>query len=161
VQSKSKLVSLIAAVAADFEPSQVTLKSWCEECLQPYEMRGRPERAALVGMDLLLMCLYLTAYPTASGDEIAIHIINNGGGVYECPIISKHMAEMKLTKKQGSTEAYQAFLPHNILRLRRFWIMPPPVGVFGQARKKLIDTNECGISLEKTNKGIGHAHTTI
>ena len=39
--------------------------------------------------------------------------------------------------------------------------MPPPVGVFGQARKKLIDTDECGISLEKTNKGIGHAHTTI
>jgi transposase len=150
-----------ATAAAAQEPCRNTLHSWCEERLVPFEMRGGPERTALVGMDLLLMCLYLTAYPAASGDEIAIHIINNGGGVYDRPIISRRMAELNLTKKQGSTEAYQAFLPQNILRLRRFWTIPPPIGVFGQPRKKLIDTDECGISLEKTNKSIGHAHTTI
>jgi hypothetical protein len=95
--------------AAAQEPCRNTLHSWCEEQLVPFEMRGGLERTALVGMDLLLMCLYLTAYPAASGDEIAIHIINNGGGVYDRPVISRRMAELNLTKKQGSTEAYQAF----------------------------------------------------
>jgi hypothetical protein len=124
-------------------------------------MRDGPKCTALVELDLLLMCPYLTAYPSASLDEVVIHIINNGGGAYDHQMISRCMAKIELTKKRGSTEAYQAFMPHNILCLQRIWTMPPPVGVFGQQQKKLIDTDECGISLEKTNKGIGHAHTTI
>jgi hypothetical protein len=113
-----------AAVLADVEPCQNTLKSWCKEHLVPFEMRGGPEHSSLVGVDLLLMCLYLTAYPAASLDEVVIHIINNGGGVYDHQMISRRMAEIELSKKQGSTEAYQAFMPQNIQRLRRFWTMP-------------------------------------
>jgi transposase len=152
-----------AAVAAQpqIAPCEDTLRAWCETRLQPFEMTGGRQRTEIVGVDLLQMCIFLTAYPEAKADQIAMHIINNGGGIYDRPTISRRMTDLELSKKRGSTEAYQAFLPHNIVRLQRFFTMPPPVGVFGQLRQKYIDFDECGVSLDGTNPTIGHAHTSV
>jgi hypothetical protein len=57
------------------------------------------------------------------------------------------LSEFKLTGKQASTEAYQAFTPRNLLRAELFWSSPPPLGVVGVSQAKLIDVDECGISL--------------
>jgi hypothetical protein len=145
-----------AQAAAELEPSEATLKSWCDVQLEPFEMRGGPECTELVGCDLLLMCIFLMAWPDAHADDVAIYIINNGGGGYSHQLITRRMKELKKTKKRSSTEAYQAFLPQNILCRQRFFSLPPPVGIAGCPRKKFIDIGECGISLDKTNTTIDH-----
>jgi hypothetical protein len=69
--------------------------------------------------------------------------------------------ELKFTKKKPSTEAYQAFTPANLLKLEFFWTMPPVLGVLGVPRRRFIDIDECGFAIQQTNRGSGHAFTTI
>ena len=77
------------------------------------------------------MVFLLFAYPAAQEDEIAAFIYDSGGKIYERSQISSRLKELKMTKKKASAEAYQAFLPRNILRCERFWSQPPPAGVVG------------------------------
>jgi hypothetical protein len=62
------------------------------------------------------MVFLLFVYPAAQEDEIAAFIYDSGGKIYERSQISKRLIELKMTKKKGSTEAYQALTPRNILR---------------------------------------------
>ena len=113
-------------------------------------MTGGTERHKLVGQDQFLMVFFISVYPDADADEVATYIVNNGGNVYDRQTISKRLQELEFTRKRASTEAYQAFLPHNILRVQRFWSLPPPVGVANVRRRMLVDVDECGgIALEK------------
>jgi hypothetical protein len=56
-------------------------------------------------------------------------------------------------KKKASTgQAYQAFEPHNMLKVQWFWTQAPSaLGVYGVPRRKFIDVDEFGIVLERTN----------
>ena len=73
----------------------------------PYRMTGNSYRNQVVGMDLLLMSLYLVAYPDVTHDQMAAFIYNQGGGLYSRSALSKRMHELNLTRKKASTEAYQ------------------------------------------------------
>ena len=96
-------------------------------------MTGGTERHKLVGQDQFLIVFFISVYPDADADEVATYIVNNGGNVYDRQTISKRLQELEFTRKRASTEAYQAFLLHNILvRVQRFWTLPPPVGVAGK-----------------------------
>ena len=66
-----------------------------------------------------------------------------------------------MTKKRASTEAYQAFLPRNIRKFRRFWTQPPPIGINGIRRSLLIDVDEFDIDLTKTARKFGHSHCSL
>ena len=55
----------------------------------------------------------------------------------------------------ASTEAHQAFDPRNVFKAQVFWTCPPPLGVVGIPRCKLIDVDEAGLSLEKLNSKKG------
>ena len=68
---------------------------------------------------------------------------------------------MDITRKRSSTEAYQAFSPQNQLKLHLFFTQGPPLGVNGVDRCRLIDIDEFGISLERTNKKYGYAHVSL
>jgi hypothetical protein len=150
----------LAAALATVKPSARTIGRWTER-IEPHEMHGGKERTKLVGRDQMLMAIYLVAYPDAERDEIAAFIANNGGDLYAASTISRRLRELKYSRKVASIEAYQAFLPANILRRDRFFNMPPPLGVNGLARRGLCDTDECAIFLEKANRSKGLAHTTI
>ena len=67
--------------------------------------------------------------------------------VEECTQISKRLNELAVTRKVGSTEAYDAFLPQNVLRAEIFWNSPPPLGVVSIARRHFIDVDEFGMCL--------------
>ena len=71
--------------------------------------------------------------------------------------LSCRLAELDITRKRGSTEAYQAFPPRNILKRRIFWEEPLPFGVHGVARRRFIDIDECGIELQRCNRSCGFA----
>lgn len=124
-------------------------------------MTGGVQREAMVGFDMFLLCRYLFARPCADADEIALYIFNNGGAVYSRSQISERMQHLEFTKKRSSTEAYQAFLPVNLMKCHFFWTMPPPLGVVGVERRRLVDFDECGIELEQTNKSYGHGHVSL
>jgi transposase len=71
------------------------------------------------------------------------------------------MKQMNLTKKKASTEAHQAFPPHNMLRVQHFFERPPPLGVHNVPRERLVDADECAFELTKTNRSSGHAGVGI
>jgi hypothetical protein len=140
---------------------------WTDErIIEPHEMHGGgQETTKLVGRDLMLMAIYLVAYPDAENDEIAAFIANHGGDLYADSTISRQLREFKDSRKEvASIETYQTFvLPANILRKKdRFFNLPPPLGVNGLARRGLCDTDECVIFLEKANRSSkGLSHPTI
>ena len=66
-----------AAVAATrFTPCQRTIEGWMERPI-PYEMAGGRERSSLVGVDQMMLCIFLLAHPDADDDEVAVFIVNN------------------------------------------------------------------------------------
>ena len=62
-----------------------------------------------------------------------------------------------MTSKVSSHEAYEAFLPQNVLRKELFWTQPPPLGIVGIEHRRMIDVDEFGISLQKCNRTRGYA----
>lgn len=148
------------AAAGQLKPCLQTLENWLER-ITPYEMAGGRERTALVGIDQILLTFFVWLYPDAEHDEIATFIVNNGGGIYSRQLICRRLKELRFSRKVASVEAFQAFYPENILRCQRFFGHPRPLGVNGVPRALLIDADECGISLEKTNRKNGYAHLSI
>jgi hypothetical protein len=144
----------------DVDVGIASIYRWRERMLA-FRATGNKTSSTLVGEDQLLMVFLLFAYPAAQEDEIAAFIYDSGGKIYERSQISKRLKELKMTKKKGSTEAYQAFTERNILKCRRFWSHPPPLGVVGIPRSRLIDVDECGFDISQTNRTSGHGHTTI
>lgn len=136
-----------------------TLKNWLDR-LVPYEMKGN-KRRKLVGIDQLLLSVYLIAYPDATQDEVAAFLAENGTDLFSRSTISRRMRELDYSRKKASIEAYQAFLPRNLLKRDLFFSQPPPLGVNGLQRRCLTDADECGISIEQTNRRSGVAHTSI
>ena len=146
--------------ARRFKPSKQTLSNWLDRA-EPYEMTGN-KRRKLVGWDQLLLAIWLTAHPDSHQDEIAAFLANYGSGeLYTQSTISRRLKELEYTRKKASIEAYQAFLPRNIRRRQYFFECPPPLGVFNVERRSLTDTDECAISLERTNRSRGVAHKSF
>jgi hypothetical protein len=65
--------------------------------------------------------------------------------------LSIRLRELGITKKQASTEAYQAQRDDVQFRVWSFWNCPSPVEIFQVPRCKLIGIDEFGITLEKCN----------
>ena len=130
--------------------------------LHPYIMTGNSEKNVIVGLDQYHMILFLLAWPEARLDEIIAFLANAGNGrVYSRSQVSSRLNELGLTKKVGSTEAKQASLPINIFKREQFWQMPPPFGVSGYERRRLIDVDECGIELQRTNRNYSHTYCGV
>ena len=130
--------------------------------LHPYIMTGNSEKNVIVGLDQYHMILFLLAWPEARLDEIIAFLANAGNGrVYSRSQVSSRLNELGLTKKVGSTEAKQASLPINLFKREQFWQMPPPFGVSGCERRRLIDVDECGIELQRTNRKYGHTYCGV
>ena len=62
-----------------------------------------------------------------------------------------------MTRKIASIEAYQAFLPDNLLKCELFWSRGPPLGVVGIPRRRFIDVDEFSMSLTRCNRKRGYA----
>mmetsp|Transcript_40274 Transcript_40274/g.121302 ORF Transcript_40274/g.121302 Transcript_40274/m.121302 type:complete len:97 (+) Transcript_40274:446-736(+) len=67
------------------------------------------------------------------------------------------MMELDLQSKRTSTEAHQAFLPVKILKREMFWNYNLTRGIHGVPRRLLLDADECGFAIQKTNRSSGHA----
>ncbi len=98
--------------------------------LEPYRQNGNRDRSKIIGVELLNLVTYITAWPDATLDEMVAFIFNEGGGLYSHEAISKQLKELDITKKKASTEAYQMQHPNVQFCVWGFWNCPPPLGVF-------------------------------
>ena len=127
--------------------------------IHPYLSTGNGRKEDIVGREQYLLILFLLAWPDAKLDEIIAFLANSNedGKVYSRAQVSRRMTELGLTKKVGSTEARQASLPHNMFKREQFWSQAPPFGVNGCERRRLIDVDECGIEINRTNRKYRHS----
>ena len=127
------------------------------------QQRGGVPARNLHGEHGFLLVFYRLTYPTAQADEVIAFIANHASRprIYSRGDISKREIELGFTRKRGSTEANQAELPINRIKRHNFWHMTYPYGVIGTPRQSLIDSDECGIILERTNRKIGKAYCGV
>ena len=138
-----------------------SIQRWIRR-LHPYVMTGNGDRRVIVGLEQFNLVLFLLAWPDAWLDEIIAYIANTGNGrVYSRSQVSRRLKELGLTKKVGSTEARQASLPINRFKREQFWNMNLPFGVNGCDRRRLIDIDEIGIELQRTNRKYGHSFAGV
>ena len=141
--------------------SHRSIRRWHNR-LHPYLATGNKAKNEIVGLEQYLMILFLLAWPDARLDEIIAFIANAGTGrIYRRSQVTRRLKELGLTMKVGSTEARQASLPVNLFKREQFWTMPPPFGVHGCERRRLIDVDECGIELMRSNRKYGHCSSGI
>ena len=58
--------------------SRRSIYRWADH-LGPFRQTGNRERTTIVGVDLLSLVTYITAWPDATLDEMAVFIYNKGG----------------------------------------------------------------------------------
>jgi hypothetical protein len=136
--------------------SESSLRRWRER-LHPYRQTGNKSREQVVGVGLINLVTFLRAWPEATLDEMAVFLYNEGGPLYSKQVLSKRLAELEITKKRASTEAYQAQREDVQFRVWSFFNCPSPLGIFQVPRRKLIDVDEFGITMEKCNRTGGWA----
>ena len=139
--------------------SHSSVRRW-EQRARPYRMAGGTPRHNLCGMDQMLLATILYIYPDAQADQICAFIIANGGATYTRQDITKRCAELRLTRKKSSHEAYRANTPTNIAKALWFVSLPPPLGVFNIRLDRLIDVDETGFYLSNVKTKYGRGHTT-
>ena len=136
--------------------SVASIYNWMKR-LVPFRKTGGRERTHLIGRDQFLLVAFLIAYPDATLDEMATFIFNEGGGLYSTQIISKRLDELQITRKKASIEAYQAQRDDVQERVWNWFNTGPPTGIMGVPRRKLIDIDEFGVTLERCNRKSGWA----
>jgi hypothetical protein len=114
-------------------------------------MTGNRPRTVIVGVDLLNLITFITAWPDATHVEMAVFIYNEGGDLYSVQAISKRLTELEVTKKKASIEGFQAHQQDVQFKVWGSWNCPPPLGIYGVQRRILIDVDEFGVTLEKCN----------
>ena len=127
-------------------------------------MTGNRRAVVLRDHDLILLSLYRVAFPKASAAEINAFLYRANFGsltfrFYSPSQISLAEKRLGLTRKVGSTTAYQALLPRNKRKRWGYWNLPYPFGIANIRRRDLIDSDECGVSLSTAELSIGKAFT--
>jgi hypothetical protein len=141
-------------------PSRTTLRRWGNAPnLDRKEQTGNAPAKNLRGEHQFLLVACRLIHPKATADEVIrfIAFYSANPVIYSRQDISKREKELGFTRKCGSTTAFQAFTPFNLLRRQNFWGLPFPFGVVGIPRALLIDIDECGLWLEKKVRGHGKA----
>jgi len=97
----------------------------------PYCQTGNRPQTTVVGVDLLNLVTYITAWPDATLAEMAAFIYNERGDLYSRQAIFNRLKDLNITRKKASTEGYQTQRPDVEFRVWSFWTCPPPVGALG------------------------------
>ena len=140
-----------AADGEDIDVSDSSIYRWNIRPA-PYRITGNSQRSQVVGIDMFNLVFFVITRPDATLEEMAVDIYNCGGELFSVSAISCRLQDLDITKKKASVEAYQAQREDVQFRLLFFFDSPPPIGINGVPRFKLIDFNEFGITLEQCNR---------
>lgn len=131
--------------------------------VRPCRRTGNNRATVLRDHNLLLLALYRIAYPKANAAELNAFLYDaNYGDIdfrfYSSSQVSESETRIKLTRKRGSSTAYQALLPINIAKRWMYWNLPYPYGIADIRRQDLIDLDECGKELSHCDRHIGKSY---
>jgi hypothetical protein len=103
-----------------------------------------------------LVCFSI-AHHKATLDKIAVYPYNEGGKLHFVQVMYKQLRELWTTKNKVSTKVYQALATANCFRAYTSCNFPQLLRVRGVPCSKLIDVDEFGLTLEKSNQTGGLA----
>jgi hypothetical protein len=115
------------------------------------------------GLPLLLLAVYRAAFPKAERAEVAAFLWRAHSGhlpnphLYTATEINRAENLLGLNRKKGSTTAYRAYLPRNLLRRHMYHHFPTPYGINNVRRMHMIDLDEACLTVEAANRKYGKA----
>lgn len=152
-------------------PSNTTQQRWLHQHgttgnIRAYCRTGNRFARRLRGQDLIYLALFRIFLPKASAAEVNAFLYNMNLGnrefsFYSPSQITKAEQMIGLSRKRGSTTAYQAFLPINMQKRWNYWNLPYPLGMADVQRSKIIDLDECGIFLDTGKRKYGKAYSGV
>ena len=109
------------------------------------------------GTDLISLALHRSIRPKSRIYEVKafVHMVNPANAVYSDSQICRAEARLGLTRKKGSTTAFQAYLPINVLKRQNYFRMDYPGGIANIDPRDVIDIDEAGIHLESQDRSFG------
>ena len=125
---------------------------------------GNSRAIVLRDHNLVFLVLYRVVFPKCSAAQINAFLFRVNFGdpffrFYSNGQITEAESRIGMTRKCGSTTAFQAFLPINKLKRWMYWHLPYPYGIADVKREDFIDLDECGVFVETADKHIGKAYT--
>ena len=123
--------------------------------VRPCRRTGNKFRENFAGQDLVFLALYRMLFPKCTHAEINAFLYRSNLGnplfqFYSPSQICRAEALIDLTRKKGSTTAYQALLPRNLMKRFQYWNYAFPVRIADISRSQIIDLDECGVFVETT-----------
>ena len=156
--------------AARRAPSKRTLRRWRRRWLTYGDVRafrrtGNSRATVLRGQDLLSLAYFRVIFPKATQAEMNVLLFGAQIGrgepwprFFSASQITKAEDRLGLSRKRGSTTAYQALLPINLIRRDLFWNRNYPIGRADINSEDMIDLDEAGIFLETCNRKHGKGY---
>ena len=128
-----------------------------------YRRTGNRRATVLRDHDCILLALYRVAFPKAMAAEINAFLYRANFGnldfrFYSPSQISECEKRIGLTRKRGSTTAFQALLPVNRRKRWCYWNLPYPFGAGNIRRSDLIDLDESGFEMASADRKIGKSY---
>ena len=115
------------------------------------------------GLPLLLLAVYRAAFPKAERAEVAAFLWRAHSGhlpiphLYTASEITRAENILGLNRKKGSTTAYRAYIPRNLLQRYMYHQFPTPFGISNIRRVDMIDLDEACLTVEAANRRYGKA----
>ena len=140
-----------------------SIQRWKKRII-PHEMTGNVRENAIPGRYILEVALYRAIWPKATADEVRAHVFRT---VEPAKVLSRRQVytieseHLGLTRKRGSTTAFNALLPINLNKRRLFWTTPYPTGLFQVPRSQIIDVDECALYIQTANRSYGKAPSGV
>ncbi len=147
-------------------PSVQTVDRWVQRHIQHGHIQAfrrtgnhRSQRE-IKGRNLILLAFHRAILPKATIAEVNTFIFNMNqhdpnNQLHSYSQICRAESSLLITRKKGSTTAYQAMSPINLQRRHNFWHMPYPFGIVDIDPRDMIDLDEAGIYPQQTNRKYG------
>lgn len=156
-EARRQTLALYAAGRDDLsQASSASAYRWMRDPGRQQQRGGR-QATNLRGYESWLITIFRTAWPKATADEVRAFILRQTGNLYSRQDVSKRERELGFTRKRGSTLAFQALLPAQLMRRHRFWNWNFPYGIANVPTNELIDVDEAGVRVQDCNQKYGKA----
>ena len=138
-------------------PCNKSVRRWRDLRLQFGHVRacrrtGNARATVLRDHNIILLALYRLAFPKATAAEVNAFLYRANYGnmnfrFFSASQICEAEKIIGLTRKRGSTTAYQALRPINRQKRWMFWNLPYPYGIADIRRQDMIDLDECVLDI--------------
>ena len=136
--------------------------------LRRFEKQGNNRATVLRGIDFYIIAFWRTVWPKSTHAELNASLFNSqlARGVahprfFTPSQISKAEDRLGLSRKRGSTTAYQALTPRNLARRWVYWNCDYPAGIRNIPTTDWIDLDEAGVFVETANRSSGKAYINV